>query len=260
MHHDEFKTQSIYFGTGTEENPKASNKTRTSKYTWYSFLALSLLYQFTRVANIYFLIISILTTMPFSPKSPGSMIGTFSAVLIFTMFKELFEDYFRMKADYEINNTKTLVLNFSSKQFEKIAWKDIKLGDVIKIRKDETFPCDLLFIHAREEVVFVDTMNLDGETNLKPKTLASIPLKEFIQEGLSESMADVDTTKQDIDEHLQDPKSNKYAKNLLTLYGSIECGLPNENLEKWDGTVKFSNLPGDKQTCFADIDNMLLRG
>lgn len=38
------------------------------------------------------------------------MIGTFAAVLIFTMFKELYEDIGRMRSDNEVNNSKTLVL------------------------------------------------------------------------------------------------------------------------------------------------------
>ena len=78
--------------------------------------------------------------MPFSPKSPGSMIGTFSAVLIFTSLKELFEDIFRMWSDNEVNNTKTKVLNRENQQFEERRWKDLKLGDIIRVAKDETFP------------------------------------------------------------------------------------------------------------------------
>jgi magnesium-transporting ATPase (P-type) len=115
-------SQELKFGKNVEEfnrKLRASNKTRTSKYTWLSFIPLSLLYQFTRVANIYFLIISILTAMPFSPKSPGSMIGTFAAVLVFTMAKELFEDIFRMKSDREVNNTKTHVLDRESHKFKE---------------------------------------------------------------------------------------------------------------------------------------------
>ena len=45
-----------------------------------------------RAANVYFLIISVLTSMEFSPKAPESMIGTFAAVLIFTSLKEAYED------------------------------------------------------------------------------------------------------------------------------------------------------------------------
>lgn len=49
--------------------------------------------------------------MSFSPKTPESMIGTFAMVLIFTMFKELFEDIQRMKSDKELNNSFTRRFN-----------------------------------------------------------------------------------------------------------------------------------------------------
>lgn len=148
---------------------RGSNKTRTAKYTLISWFPLSILFQFGRAANIYFLIISILTAMPFSPKSPGSMIGTFSAVLIFTSLKELFEDVFRMRSDSEVNNAKARVLDYDTKSFVEKKWRDIKLGDIIRVAKDETFPCDMLCLSSRKEKVNVDTMNLDGETMLKPK-------------------------------------------------------------------------------------------
>ena len=82
------------FGPDASNNhKKVTNKVRTTKYTLISWAPYSLLFQFKRVANIYFLMISILTLMPFSPKSPGSMIGTFAMVLFFTMLKEAYEDF-----------------------------------------------------------------------------------------------------------------------------------------------------------------------
>jgi hypothetical protein len=66
---------------------------RTQRYSLLTWAPLSLLLQFKRVSNIYFLIISILTFMSFSPKNPLSMISTFVLVLVFTMIKEGFEDY-----------------------------------------------------------------------------------------------------------------------------------------------------------------------
>lgn len=45
------------------------------------------------------------------------------------------------------------------------------MGDAIKVDKDNEFPADLLLLTAPKEVVYVDTMNLDGETNLKEKYL-----------------------------------------------------------------------------------------
>lgn len=56
--------------------------------TWFPK---SLLLQFLRIANIYFLVITILTAMPFSPKMPQTMFMTFSAVLFLTMLKEGYE-------------------------------------------------------------------------------------------------------------------------------------------------------------------------
>ena len=49
--------------------------------------------------------------MNFSPKSPLSMIGTFGSVLVFTMLKEGYEDYFRHVADRAVNYAYSLVWN-----------------------------------------------------------------------------------------------------------------------------------------------------
>jgi len=83
-------------GTDNEEKKTNNlnfkrNKIATTKYNVATFLPKSLLMQFRRIANIYFLFISILTCMSFSPKNPVTMIGTFCIVLIFTMLKEGYE-------------------------------------------------------------------------------------------------------------------------------------------------------------------------
>jgi magnesium-transporting ATPase (P-type) len=93
-----------------QQQRKKSNSIRTTKYTFYSWAPLSLLFQFKRAANVYFLLISVLTCLPFSPKNPTSMIGTFAIVLIFTMFKELYEDVQRYKQDRELNTRVTHVI------------------------------------------------------------------------------------------------------------------------------------------------------
>jgi hypothetical protein len=94
---DPGKQIKVYFGN--EEKMKERHKNyknntiSTTKYNIITFIPKSLLMQFLRAANIYFLIISILTCMNFSPKEPNSMIGTFAVVLIFTMIKEAYEVY-----------------------------------------------------------------------------------------------------------------------------------------------------------------------
>ena len=50
-------------------------------------------------------------------------------------------------------------------------WKEVCVGDVVKVSKDEYFPCDILLLSSSFEdgICYVETMNLDGETNLKVK-------------------------------------------------------------------------------------------
>ena len=245
--HESFKRMDVFFGPEKHNHRHAKNSVRTSKYTWASWAPLSLLYQFTRAANIYFLIISILTCMPFSPKQPASMIGTFAMVLVFTMFKELFEDYYRMKSDRQINNTVSKILNYETGEFEDTKWKDIKTGDIVKVEKDHSFPADILFFYAKSDVIFVDTMNLDGETNLKPKVMASKDMAASVAQGNAREESKEDT-------HL--PPIDK--AKLLKLSGCISCELPNENLEQWDANLILDH--DNKQPSSLKIGNLLLRG
>jgi P-type E1-E2 ATPase len=59
-----------------------------------------------------------------------------------------------------------------------VTWADVLPGDIVKVEKDQEIPVDMLVISAPKEVVFVSTMNLDGETNLKDRELAVTTVKE----------------------------------------------------------------------------------
>ena len=50
-------------------------------------------------------------------------------------------------------------------------WEDLKVGDFVKLRADESVPADLVVCATSEEenVVYLETKNLDGETNLKSR-------------------------------------------------------------------------------------------
>ena len=44
-----------------------------------------------------------------------------------------------------------------------------KVGDIVKVKADEIIPCDLVLLYANtaERKCYIQTANLDGETNLK---------------------------------------------------------------------------------------------
>ena len=88
---------------------------------------------------------------------------TFVLVLFFTMLKEGYEDFQRYKQDKEVNNKKATVVTGGHTVIKE--WKDVEVGEILKVVKDESFPADMLLLQCSAEngIAFVDTMNLDGE-------------------------------------------------------------------------------------------------
>ncbi|KII88208.1 hypothetical protein PLICRDRAFT_175835 [Plicaturopsis crispa FD-325 SS-3] len=55
--------------------------------------------------------------------------------------------------------------------WRRTLWEDVRVGDFVKILDHEAFPADILICATSEDenVAFVETKNLDGETNLKSR-------------------------------------------------------------------------------------------
>ncbi|TRM59267.1 hypothetical protein BD626DRAFT_508768 [Schizophyllum amplum] len=56
-------------------------------------------------------------------------------------------------------------------QWREGSWEDVRVGDFVKIRDNEAIPADVLICATSEDenVAYVETKNLDGETNLKSR-------------------------------------------------------------------------------------------
>ncbi|WWD00085.1 hypothetical protein V866_006993 [Kwoniella sp. B9012] len=55
--------------------------------------------------------------------------------------------------------------------WHRTIWEDVRVGDIVKIYDGEQFPADILICSTSEEedVAYIETKNLDGETNLKSR-------------------------------------------------------------------------------------------
>ncbi|KAJ1380382.1 P-type ATPase [Sesbania bispinosa] len=164
----------------------SGNSIRTSKYSIITFIPRNLFEQFHRVAYIYFLIIAILNQLPqLAVFGRGVSIIPLAFVLFVTGVKDAFEDWRRHKSDKIENNRLASVL-VNDKFIEK-KWKDIRVGEIIKIKANETIPCDIVLLSTSDPtgVAYVQTINLDGESNLKTRyakqeTGSKVPEKERI--------------------------------------------------------------------------------
>eukprot|EP00301_Raphidiophrys_heterophryoidea_P000583 c10294_g1_i2.p1 GENE.c10294_g1_i2~~c10294_g1_i2.p1 ORF type:complete len:859 (-),score=189.42 c10294_g1_i2:1804-4380(-) len=151
-----------------------TNYVSTTHYTWYSFIPKNLFEQFRRVANFYFLVCAVLSLLPLSPYEPYTSIMPLVFVLGVSAIREAFEDYGRFKQDVVTNNRKALVLR--GKEFAEVPWANVLVGDILKVKIDSMIPSDLVLLASSDEsgLAYVETANLDGETNLKAKSGLSL--------------------------------------------------------------------------------------
>ncbi|KAG2495688.1 hypothetical protein HYH03_006288 [Edaphochlamys debaryana] len=170
-HSDEQEKRVININTGHHDRHYAGNETSTTKYSVWTFLPKALFEQYRRVANIYFTIVAALSLTPYSPVRAWTTWTPLIIVLGVAMLKEGIEDYKRYKLDKEINNRQVQVLDPEQSEYVEKSWKDVKVGDIVVVTKDQQFPADLLFLTSETEegTCYIETMNLDGETNLKIK-------------------------------------------------------------------------------------------
>ncbi|KAL0699617.1 hypothetical protein Bca4012_055739 [Brassica carinata] len=202
-----------------------SNYVSTTRYNLITFFPKSLYEQFHRAANFYFLVAAILSVFPLSPFNKWSMIAPLVFVVGLSMLKEALEDWSRFMQDVKINARKALVHKRDG-EFRRKKWKKISVGDVVKVEKDGFFPADLLLLSSSYEdgICYVETMNLDGETNLKVKRSLEVTLS------------------------LDDDASFK------DFTGTIRCEDPNPSLYTFVGNLEY-----DRQIFPLDPSQILLR-
>ncbi|KNC95912.1 phospholipid-translocating P-type ATPase, flippase [Spizellomyces punctatus DAOM BR117] len=202
------------------------NSISTAKYNLVTFLPKFLAEQFSRYANLFFLFTGIIQQI--GDLSPTSKFGTLvplGIVLFASGVKEVVEDTKRHRQDAEVNARFVKCLKGS--EFVPKRWREVQVGDIVRIENGEFFPADLILLSSSEPdaLCYIETSNLDGETNLK------------IRQGLTET-ADVLT-----------PEA------VARLHGLIKSEQPNNSLYTYEGLLRLGNksIPLDPQ-------QLLLRG
>ncbi|XP_022669061.1 probable phospholipid-transporting ATPase IM [Varroa jacobsoni] len=205
----------------------ANNYIKTSKYTVLTFVPRNLFEQFQRLANFYFLCLLVLQLIPqISSLTPVTTAVPLIVVLTLTAAKDALDDIQRHRSDNSVNNRLSKVLRGSTVVEER--WHKVQVGDLIFMENDQFVAADLLLLSSSEPngLCYIETAELDGETNLKCRQ--ALP----------------DTAEMAND-----------AQMLAKFNGEIVCELPNNNLNKFEGALHWRN-----QTYALDNDKILLRG
>uniref|UniRef100_A0A8V5HEY9 Phospholipid-transporting ATPase n=1 Tax=Melopsittacus undulatus TaxID=13146 RepID=A0A8V5HEY9_MELUD len=204
-----------------------NNSIKTSKYNFFSFLPLNLFEQFQRIANAYFLFLLILQLIPqISSLAWFTTVVPLVLVLAVSGVKDAIDDFNRHKSDKHVNNRPVQVLINGMLKDEK--WMNVQVGDIIRLENNNFVTADLLLLSSSEphSLTYIETAELDGETNLKVKQALTVTAE--------------------LGEDLQ---------KLTEFNGEVKCEAPNNKLDKFTGTL---TLRGEKYA--LDNEKMLLRG
>ena len=147
------------------------NRIRNTKYTVYSFLPKTLYDQFKRPINIYFLFIAIIQLNDgLSPVHPATTWGPLLFVLLVSMFSELVDDIRRRRSDLAANSR--LYSRCSRGKLQRLRSMDIMVGDILFLHDNDEIPADCVLLKSSdaEGTAYIQTTNLDGESDFKPRS------------------------------------------------------------------------------------------
>jgi phospholipid-transporting ATPase len=106
----------------------------------------------------------------------------------------------------------------------------LKPGNIVRVNEDDMIPCDIVLVRSSDEkgVLYIETKNLDGETNLKNK-------------------------------YVHKEVNARYAHDLQAMTkmkGRVFCEAPNNAIYKFEGQMIYD---GEDEIPLG-ADNIILRG
>ena len=117
-------------------------------------------------------------------------------------------------------------------RWERTLWKKLEVGDVVLLRDNEQVPADIIVLSTSDSdgLCYVETKNLDGETNLKPRRSLRATSSIVSEEDVEHASFVLDS---------EPPHANLYAYN---------------------GVLRFNDPEGAERLEPVTTNELLLRG
>jgi len=143
-----------------------------------------------------------------------------------TAIKDAWEDIRRFRADEKANNVPVTIIKDGREEI--VPSKNVQVGEIIRVQKGEKFAADLVILDSSfdDGVSYVETADLDGETNLKRRTAL--------------------------------PQTKGFAKEQFP--GRVECAHPNKDLHDFDGRLVLPRAGGGLVMHPLSLNQFLPRG
>ena len=215
-----------------------SNFVKTSKYELYNFLPKFLMEEFnprTKIANCYFGLIGGLQCIPQISNTQGmpTVYIPLTVVLAVNAMLQALEDIGRHRADAAANASSAM--RWSNGRFEEVEWKDLVVGDFVRLESREIVPADVVVLSVAEKegqppqgICYVETKSLDGETNLKVRNAMPNTVGKVDFEGTS----------------------------VGSMRGLVEMEHPNKLTDSFQGVLSIDGMGREA----IQLTNVLLRG
>lgn len=206
----------IYVNDESRNAHFPTNYVSTTKYSPWTAIPHFLIEQFSRFSNAYFLVVGIGYTI--DKVTPIFTIGRYSTLWVLAIvvaisgIKETIEDYHRFREDRRLNQSKAAVIGNNDRN----KWASVHVGDILKVSDREPLPADIVLVASSNEdgLAYIETKQLDGESNLKVKVVPQAISSAF-----------------------------KTEEQALLTQGRIECEAPNDRLYKFNGRIIIDKVP-----------------
>ena len=102
--------------------------------------------------------------------------------------------------------------------FKAVEWQHVQVGNILKLKRNENVPADCVFLASRTddidspETCYVQTAQLDGETNLKLKQAVNKTVAYFVDDAAA-----------------------------TRFRGMLTCEAPNANFNRFVGTIRMGS-------------------
>jgi len=120
-----------------------------------------------------------------------------------------------------------------SARWERTLWKKLEVGDIVLLRDNDQVPADIVVLSTSDPdgMCYLETKNLDGETNLKPRRSVKATTNIMSEDDIEKSSFHLDS----------EP--------------------PHQNLYSYNGVLRYQDpATGDQKQEGVTINELLLRG